>query len=341
MANPSYTVDGGPALDQLIAGQLAGIRDRLLAALPNDQLDCLVLGGGYGRGEGGVLLTPEGPRPYNDYDLDLIHHLADGARLAEVLREVQPHESARCGIHVDVNPTHRDRVARLPPALTWYELGVGHRLVWGDGTVLEPLRRRTLAGVHPTEWGRLLTNRACGLVFARWVLEGTPCPILGHEDPLAFSWRQVQKAWLSLGDVWLADRGAYRPSVRERRLAMQAMTEAKTLPWIDRWLAATGFKLRPSLDAERPVIIDAMAELAPLLAAALTGHRASPIRPLAGPLATVRHVPPAAWWSAPPWWYPRDRLRLACTAELRGDVAGRVRLTGDVTTFTRLWQRYG
>ena len=39
-------------------------------------IDCLALGGGYGRGEGGVRQINGEQRPYNDYDLVLIHHCA-------------------------------------------------------------------------------------------------------------------------------------------------------------------------------------------------------------------------------------------------------------------------
>lgn len=63
-----FTVDGSAALE----GHLAAVCERVIegvrACLPRHRLEGLVLGGGYGRGEGGVWRTPEGDRPYNDLE---------------------------------------------------------------------------------------------------------------------------------------------------------------------------------------------------------------------------------------------------------------------------------
>ena len=63
-----FTIDGSPALEQHLQKTcelvLAGIRE----VIPARKLEGLVLGGGYGRGEGGVLRGPSGDQPYNDLE---------------------------------------------------------------------------------------------------------------------------------------------------------------------------------------------------------------------------------------------------------------------------------
>ena len=98
----------------------------MLSKIPKDAVDCLALGGGYGRGEGGVLHQGAAERPFNDYDLVLIHHYDEGIVRA-LLEAVHREATARCGIHVDVTPIHINRVKKLPQALTWYEFGKGHK----------------------------------------------------------------------------------------------------------------------------------------------------------------------------------------------------------------------
>ncbi|HYE06770.1 MAG TPA: hypothetical protein VEL07_14730 [Planctomycetota bacterium] len=332
-----YSLAGGPELDRVIDAHLAGIRDHLLSLLPPTELDCLALGGGYGRGDGGVVATADGPRPYNDYDLVLIHHVRDRARLDAALAAVQRDEGARCGIHVDITPIARARVPRLPPALTWFEFGVGHRVVWGDATAVAPLATRTLADVHPSEWGRLLTNRAAGLVFARRALAGEACAVRGNEDPRPFIERQLQKAWLAYGDVQLADRGLYHPRVAERLRAAEGLVE----PWIARWREAAGFKRSPRAPRALADLGADLATLTPSMTRGLLARDAAPARRLYGLLCTARHLPPSRWLASAPWRYPRERVRLACAAELAGDAAARDRLCGSAAGLVALWSRFG
>src|SRR5688572_30396860 len=61
---PRYTVDGSDALESQIHVSCELIRDAVLRRLPSGSIEGLLLGGGYGRGEGGVLATPDGERPY-------------------------------------------------------------------------------------------------------------------------------------------------------------------------------------------------------------------------------------------------------------------------------------
>lgn len=346
---PRFTVHGSDRLEALIADHLSAVRDDVLRRLPTRWVDCLVLGGGYGRGEGGALERPDGDEaPHNDYDLLLVHcaglkppgSWSDLRDLRQTLRAIEEKHSRATGVHVDIFPVHRLRVRYLPPALTWYELGRGHRILWGDPAVLRPLVRRELDQVHPTEWGRLLMNRAAGLTFARWVLRGEPCALAASEDPAAFVTRQIQKAWLALGDVWLADRGIYDHLVRERLARFEAR-RAEHPPWADAYRDAVAYKLRPGRPLDRSAQEDHLRELAELYVPLLRERSAAPPRPAVGLLATVRDVPAPRWLAERPWTYPRERLRLAIAAELAGDRRRFRELVHTPDRFVHLWSRYG
>src|SRR5258707_6406732 len=62
-----FTIDGSleleSRLDMVCQKVLAGVR-----ALTGSRLEALVLGGGYGRGQGGVLRTDAGDQAYNDLE---------------------------------------------------------------------------------------------------------------------------------------------------------------------------------------------------------------------------------------------------------------------------------
>ena len=194
----------------------------------------LILGGSYGRGEGGVLAKADDCNatdncnatadaqpeyvPYNDYDFVLIHQNIGHKKRKELnrsLTHIHHLASQYCGVHVDITPLSHRKMQRLPPALTWYELAAGHHVVAGHSDVLAAIKNRTLADVDSAEWGRLLVNRSCGILFAKWRLQGS-CDYFDDEEMFDFCRRQIDKAWLALGDTWLFEQGHYHHLLAER-----------------------------------------------------------------------------------------------------------------------------
>ena len=63
-----FTAEGDPAVEQAIADMLRRLAEDVRQLADSNRV-ALYLGGGYGRGEGGVLVTQDGHHlPYNDLD---------------------------------------------------------------------------------------------------------------------------------------------------------------------------------------------------------------------------------------------------------------------------------
>ncbi|HVK57909.1 MAG TPA: hypothetical protein VM735_03945, partial [Candidatus Kapabacteria bacterium] len=90
--NARFTIDGSEALEIELSALCAEAGNRIAHVVPSSKIHALVLGGGYGRGEGGVLNTAEGDRPYNDLEFYIIHHGSD--LLVERLYKSRVHEIA-------------------------------------------------------------------------------------------------------------------------------------------------------------------------------------------------------------------------------------------------------
>src|SRR5206468_3070993 len=73
-----FTLDGSDSLEARLRALCARVSEGAQKIFPPGSLEALVLGGGYGRGEGGVLRTPSGHEPYNDIEFYLF---ARGPRL--------------------------------------------------------------------------------------------------------------------------------------------------------------------------------------------------------------------------------------------------------------------
>ena len=58
LMNARFTIDGSDALEDHLARVCESAAEGVLNIVGKARLEALVLGGGYGRGEGGVLTTP-------------------------------------------------------------------------------------------------------------------------------------------------------------------------------------------------------------------------------------------------------------------------------------------
>jgi hypothetical protein len=335
----SYFVSENPALHRLIERHLEDIKTDVLNRIPRDEIVALILGGGYGRGEGGVLTTDDGPRPYNDYDLVLVHQGKRERKLRRSLHEIHLAQTSACGIHVDITPLRLAQLPQLPPSLTWFELAAGHKVLWGPSRILLEMGPRRLGDVPPSEWGRLLFNRGSGLLLSLWFDQNQDLPLFHGETFESFVTRQIGKAWLALGDTHLAALGLYDSSVLVRRDAWLRLNDRPA--WSASYLDAISFKLEPTLTRARDVLATELALLCDLYGSTLSHHISAESRPLVSLQATMRHVKPGHWFSAPPWLYPRERMRFSLLAELQGDNSVRERLIGSPSDYVLLLERYG
>src|SRR5579862_8989107 len=99
-----FTLDGSVELERRLADLCATVRQEALRIVTSNRLEGLVLGGGYGRGQGGVLETEEGHTPYND--LEFYVFLGGNSVLNEVkyrsrFKELGDSLSPEAGLHVE------------------------------------------------------------------------------------------------------------------------------------------------------------------------------------------------------------------------------------------------
>jgi hypothetical protein len=208
-------------------------------------LFALILGGGYGRGEGGVVMVAGQERPYNDLDLVLVlkRRLSREQASLTALRE---RYSRELGIEVDVSrPLTPDDIRAWPTKLMWFDLLHGHVVLSGPSDVLQALAPERLRHPLPAiEASHLLLNRGAGLLWALRVNAGLEPPA----DP-DFGRRNLFKCALACGDALLIAYGTFTTPYegRDRRLAelfagLPGPAPAGLLPLYEQ---ALRFKFRP------------------------------------------------------------------------------------------------
>ncbi|MFY9926286.1 MAG: hypothetical protein WAK51_17545 [Opitutaceae bacterium] len=266
-----FTLDGDDALELHLERTCARIVSGIRGLVPRHKLEAVMLGGGYGRGEGGVLRDVRGDRPYNDLECYVVlkgnRHVNElrFKRSLDVFGEILTHHA---DAEVEFRITSRAELMSLPVTMFSYDLAAGHRLLWGheSGDLIAGWDfHRHPECIPQEEATRLLMNRASGLLFARNQLERRPLTPSAAD----FVRRNVAKAQLACGDALLAAFGRYHWSCTERHRRLQELSQGRNSAWIDALLRHHGvgvrFKLNPNSGAvSRESLAESLGEVTKL-----------------------------------------------------------------------------
>lgn len=232
-------------LAHLCAIVLAGVR----VIIPEDVLEGLLLGGGYGRGEGGVLRTEHGEQPYNDLEFYVFvwgSPRLNERRYGRELHELAERLAPEAGIEIEFKILSLGKLARSPITMHYYDLVTGHHQLWGRRPLVADFEHLCQGTRIPlSEATRLLMNRCTGLLFAKERLQR---PTFTAEDA-DFVGRNLAKARLAFGDAVLTVYGQYHWSCCVRRQRLHRLIPDEPLPWLEdvkaHHEAGVGFKLHP------------------------------------------------------------------------------------------------
>lgn len=211
-----FTATGDPAVEQTIADTLRQLESDI-RQLANADRVAVYLGGGYGRGEGGVFVTQDNRRlPYNDLDFFVFSRKLSRAKreaFDKKLATIGETCTKTLGISVDFAPAKPiGKLIKEQHTLMYQELLHSHRLVHGKD-LLEGVECSPAHDLPVLEALRLLVNRGMGLLFAAQRLATAP------DDPvnIDFATRNLHKAALGAGDALLIAQHRYDYAL-ERRL---------------------------------------------------------------------------------------------------------------------------
>jgi len=229
-----------PALDALVEKASAGI-GRDIEALRIPRLAGVVLGGGYGRGEGGAKKNAKGDFVLsNDLDFFAVTEEGEGddatVPIADALRPVSEKWTAELGVDVDFAVKTPWRLKHDEERIMVQELLRGYFDVAGDRgeKMFAGIAKRDAAALPWMEAARLLMNRGMGLLFAR---------ARGGEREKDFVARNINKCILGAGDAFLVSRGLYRWRAEERVAELKAQGKCGL------YARAVEWKFRPGEEA--------------------------------------------------------------------------------------------
>jgi hypothetical protein len=206
----------------------------------------LLLGGGYGRGEGAVFIQPDGQeRLYNDLDLFII--VNSRRTIKNKLTDISGRYAQKLGIHTDFSkPLLYKELQKLPRHLMWHDLWHGHYTLYGPENILSTVSPPAINENPPEiEALKLLLNRGTGLLMTQRIRRNKLA-----EPDFDFIRRNVFKCILGIGDSVLINHRLYDSRILKRQKNMDILAQQKLKPaefsaLYDLYQKAVIFKFEP------------------------------------------------------------------------------------------------
>ncbi len=257
-----FTTSGNDALEAALLAICGKVEQGIRNLIPKALLEGILLAGGYGRGEGGVLMTPGGERPYNDLEFYIFLHgspLLNDRHYKAKIDALGAQLSESAGLDVEFKIESLAHLRSAPTSMFTYDLCTQHRWLIGDDSLLAGCEHHLDARAIPLhEATRLLFNRCTGMLFAAERLRRKTFTA----DDSDFVIRNLAKLQMALGDALLTAVGHYHWSCRERGHRMSELIadwEMATPEWVARIKPfmeslfkhhsnGIAFKLRPQRD---------------------------------------------------------------------------------------------
>ncbi len=239
-----YTLRGSAAIEKRMAAMMSRVAGSIAKHFRPHEYRSVVLLGGYGRGEGGVIRDMTGEHLHNNIDLLLItatwgRKSGLKKRLDAVLAPIAANEK----IGIDTGVIGEMELRHAPPHVIWFDVRWGHRTILGDAAIVPSLRPLAAKDIAIDDVHALLVNRASLLVINDAIFErGEPAP---HHARYVV--KHLMKAIIGHGDALLFTHGRYHAGYLEKQRRMRDIA-ALTPGLAELYDAAAEFRFSPDYE---------------------------------------------------------------------------------------------
>lgn len=179
----------------------------------------LILIGGYGRGEGGILVQDDAFHPHNDLNILYIHHGSiDNISIDKANRQLEK-ISKTYTIDIDMSAINKNKLLNLNGLVMSYDMRYGHKTLLGNSDFLKEYQAFSIENIDPIEVRQLLVNRGTLLLINRLLLNKET--LLETEKRLII--KHTMKAIIGYGDALLYFNNAYHWSYAQKQSNLSHM----------------------------------------------------------------------------------------------------------------------
>jgi hypothetical protein len=234
-----FTVKGSAKVENKIKDMLQQIAAEFAKVLLPEEYKAVILLGGYGRGEGGVLIENGVEKPHNNFDLLLIYKKNIRQKL-QTLHNILGEFSQKNAIGIDLGTISACKLKHARCRLMWYDMRYGHKTILGDERFVSSIKQFKLENVPDWDILNLMVNRGTLMIINDLLLEKKELEVTQQKLIV----KHLMKAIIGYGDALLYFLNNYSWSYLEKQQLMRQQTQVDSefQSWYD---AAIEFRFQP------------------------------------------------------------------------------------------------
>lgn len=214
MNTHKFTLSNNPEAEKCIAALLDQITHVVEAEVAESNMRCLVLLGGYGKGEGGVSAIGNTFKPHNNFDLMLVtRHMgkAKQSELDDALSGKLQVLAKELDIGIDLSVMDEGKLEHMPTRVLWYDMMLGHKTLLGDDHFI-PSIYHNHRDIPAWDMRNLMVNRGSLLLLNQICLNNET----RSEELDRLVIKHAMKAIIGYGDALLYALDEYHWSYSEK-----------------------------------------------------------------------------------------------------------------------------
>jgi len=214
------TIVGSSKLEASLSLVLDNIAKNIQQRIDENLYEAVILIGGYGRGEGGVVIIDNVEFPHNNFDFLVISKTIskDKEELLETqLSNIFNKHTKAINIEVEFSIMSSKKLKNMQPLVITYDMKYGHKLIVGDASVLVNNKNFELDTIPAWDIRNLMVNRGTLLIINDLMLEKGD--LSNSEKKIII--KHFIKAIIGYGDALLFHLGSYHYSYVQKNKLME------------------------------------------------------------------------------------------------------------------------
>ena len=216
------TLDGSPNVEAKIRQITQCVKEIVMEHLTPSEYKALLLIGGYGKGEGGVITLNGKTAPHNNLDFLLITNCVSSQKPLSIEKKILS-LAEKENIGIDFSTVDAKKLEKSRPLVIWHDLIFGHQTLLGDPYFVPNLPFGENHKIDPWDMTQLLINRGTLLIINRWLFDEKKISEKFHK----IMTKHIMKTIIGYGDALLFQVGKYNWSYEEKRKQIE---QAKEIP---------------------------------------------------------------------------------------------------------------
>ena len=214
------SVKGSSHFEEKMTLVLSDISSEIKETIDANLYKCILLIGGYGRGEGGVVTIKNVEFPHNNLDFLVVCKSLSKIKeqmLQKSINEIMVKHCKKVNIDFDLSIITEMKLKTCNPLVITYDMKYGHKVINGDFSFFTSMSRFDLENIPDSDIRNLMVNRGTLLTINDLILAKKHHTMKDIRTVI----KHCIKAIIGYGDALLYYYGDYHYSYVEKKIRMK------------------------------------------------------------------------------------------------------------------------